>query len=164
VLEVFQDAGICPKAADDLHAASARTVTCHSERSRPGVSDEVLKSAGEPGSHHVLGRQQRQDGEEDDAAPGEDAFIERGSPPRVLTEKTSHSESTAGLPSTADLLTDGRHCRSVPTPMQRPSVKRPSGRACALFQSRPKRPNVFPCPKGGVPLAREGAPTKAAVH
>jgi hypothetical protein len=33
----------------------------------------VLKSAGEPGSHHVLGRQQRQDGEEDDAAPGEDA-------------------------------------------------------------------------------------------
>jgi hypothetical protein len=73
VLEVFQQAGVCPKAADDLHAASARAVTCHSDRSRPSVSDEMLKSAGEPGSHHVLGRQQRQDGEEDDAAPGEDA-------------------------------------------------------------------------------------------
>ena len=73
VLEVFQDPGVCPKAPDDLHAASALAVACHSDRSRPGVSDEVLKSAGEPGSHHVLGRQQRQDGEEDDAAPGEDA-------------------------------------------------------------------------------------------
>jgi hypothetical protein len=48
VLEVFQDAGVCPKAADDLHAASARAVACHSDRSRPGVSDEMLKSAGKP--------------------------------------------------------------------------------------------------------------------
>ena len=73
MLEVFQNAGVYPKAADDLHAASARTVACHSDRSRPGVGDEMLKSAGEPGSHHLLRRQQRQDGEENDAAPGEDA-------------------------------------------------------------------------------------------
>ena len=73
VLEVFQDAGVCQKAADDLHAASARAIACHSDRGRPGISDEVLKSAGKPGSHHVLGWQQRQDGEEDDAAPGEAA-------------------------------------------------------------------------------------------
>jgi len=73
VLEVFQDAGVCQKAADDLHVASARAIACHSDRGRPGISDEVLKSAGKPGSHHVLGRQQRQDREEDDAAPGEDA-------------------------------------------------------------------------------------------
>jgi len=73
VLEVFQDAGVCPKAADDLHGASACAVTCHGDRSRPGVGDEMLKSAKEPGSHHLLGRQQRQDGEENEAAPGEDA-------------------------------------------------------------------------------------------
>jgi hypothetical protein len=33
VLEVFQQAGVCPKAADDLYAASARAVACHSDRS-----------------------------------------------------------------------------------------------------------------------------------
>jgi hypothetical protein len=73
VLKGFQDNRVCPKPTYDLHAASARAVACHSYCSRPGVGNEVLKSAGEPGSHHVLGRQQRQDGEEDDAAPGEDA-------------------------------------------------------------------------------------------
>ena len=31
-------------------------------------------------------------------------------------EKTFHRDSTAGLPSTADLVTDGRHRRSVPEP------------------------------------------------
>jgi hypothetical protein len=73
VLEVFQDGGVHPKAANDLHAASARAATCHSDRSRPGVGDEMLKSAGESGSHHLLRRQQRQESEENDAAPGEDA-------------------------------------------------------------------------------------------
>src|SRR5947209_9638610 len=73
VLEVFQYRSVCPKAADDLHAAAAHAVTCHSDCSRPSVGNEMLKSAGEPGSNHVLGRQQRQNGEEDDAAPGEDA-------------------------------------------------------------------------------------------
>jgi hypothetical protein len=73
MLEVFQDAGVHPKAADDLHAASARAVTCHSDRSRPGVGNEMLNSAGEPGSHQLLRRQQRQDSKENDAAPGEDA-------------------------------------------------------------------------------------------
>ena len=73
VLEVFQDASVHPKAADDLHTASACAVACHRDRSRPGVGDEMLKSAGEPGSHHLLRRQQRQDSEENDAAPGEDA-------------------------------------------------------------------------------------------
>jgi hypothetical protein len=33
----------------------------------------MLKSAGETGSHHLLRGQQRQDGKEYDAAPGEDA-------------------------------------------------------------------------------------------
>jgi len=61
-----------PKAADDLHAASARALACHSNRSRPGVGDEMLQPAGAPGSHHLLRKQQRQDGEENDAAPGQD--------------------------------------------------------------------------------------------
>jgi hypothetical protein len=73
MLEVFKQAGVRPKAANDLKAAAAHAVTCHSDCSRPSVGNEMLKSAGEPGSHHVLGRQQRQDRENDDAAPGEDA-------------------------------------------------------------------------------------------
>ena len=73
MLEVFQYAGVHPKAADDLHAASAHAVACHSDRSRPSVGDKMLQSAGEPGSHHLFCRQQRQDGEENDATPREDA-------------------------------------------------------------------------------------------
>ena len=73
VLEVFRDAGIYTKTADDLHGTSACAVTCHGDRSRPGVGNEMLKSAREPGSHHLRGRQQRQDGEENEATPGEDA-------------------------------------------------------------------------------------------
>jgi len=72
VLEVFQDGGIHPKAADDLHAATGRTVPCDSDRGRPSIGDEMLNSAGEPGSHQLLVGQQGQDREEDDAAPGED--------------------------------------------------------------------------------------------
>jgi hypothetical protein len=34
--------------------------------------------------------------------------------PRAKPEKTCHSESTAVLPSTAEMLTDGQHRRSVP--------------------------------------------------
>jgi len=72
VLEIFQDAGVHPKTADDLHAASGLAVTCHSDRSRSGVGHEMLKSAWEPGPHHLLRWQQRQDGEQNDAAPRED--------------------------------------------------------------------------------------------
>src|SRR5271163_3056912 len=68
MLEVLQDAGIEPKTPDDLRATSACAVTCHSDRSRPSVGDEMLKSARKPGSHHRLRRQQRKYGKEDDAA------------------------------------------------------------------------------------------------
>jgi hypothetical protein len=40
--------------------------------------------------------------------------------PRVQPEKTCHSESTAGLPSRADLLADGPDRRSVPIPDMTP--------------------------------------------
>jgi hypothetical protein len=73
VLEIFQETGIHPEAADDLDTTAAQPVARHSDRSRPRVGDKMLKSAGEPGSHHLLRRQQRQDGEENHAAPGEDA-------------------------------------------------------------------------------------------
>jgi hypothetical protein len=66
-------AAYTPKTANDLHAASAPAVTCYSDRSRPGVGDEMLKSAREPGSYNFLRRQQRQDGEENNAPRGEDA-------------------------------------------------------------------------------------------
>jgi len=72
VLKVFQDGGVHPKATNDLHAAPARAVPRYSDRSRPSVGDEMLKSAGEPGSYHLLVGQQGQDREEDDAGPGED--------------------------------------------------------------------------------------------
>ena len=72
MLEVFQDGGVDLKAANDLHATSGRAVPCHSDRRRPSVGNEMLNSAGERGSHHLLVGQQGQDREEDDAAPGED--------------------------------------------------------------------------------------------
>ena len=91
VLEVFQDAGVHPKAADDLHGASARTVACHSDRGRPSVGDEMFKSvachcdrypsvvstempksARDPHPYQYWRRQQRQNGQENDAAPGEE--------------------------------------------------------------------------------------------
>ena len=72
VLEIFQDAGVHLKTADDLHAASGLAIACHSDRGRSGVGHEMLKSAWEPGPHHLLRWQQRQDGEQNDAAPRED--------------------------------------------------------------------------------------------
>ena len=48
MLEIFQDAGVHPKAANDLHAASAHAVARHGDRSRSSVGDEMLKSAGSP--------------------------------------------------------------------------------------------------------------------
>ena len=72
VLEIFQNGSVHPKATNDLHTATGRAVSCHSDRSRPSVGDEMLNSSRKPGSHHLLVGQQRQDCEEDDAAPGED--------------------------------------------------------------------------------------------
>ena len=71
VLEIFQDAGVHPEAANDLHAASAHAVACHSNGGRRSVGNEMLELAGKPGSYHVLSRQQGQDGEENDAAPSQ---------------------------------------------------------------------------------------------
>ncbi len=72
MLEVLQDRGVHPKAADDPHAASARAVARHADRRRSGIGNEMLKFPRNAGSHHVLRRQQRQHGEEKDAAPRED--------------------------------------------------------------------------------------------
>jgi hypothetical protein len=72
VLEIFQDASVQPKAADDPYRGLARAVAHHRYRRRTGISDEVLKPPRKTGSHHLLCRQQRQDGEQDNAEPGED--------------------------------------------------------------------------------------------
>jgi hypothetical protein len=63
VLEVFQNGGVHPKSTNYLHTASGRAVPSHSDRSRSSVGNEMLKLAGEPGSYHLLRRQQRQDSE-----------------------------------------------------------------------------------------------------
>ena len=72
MLEVLQNASVHPKAADDLRGASGCAVAGQSDRRRPRVGDEMLNSAGEAGAHHVVSRQQRQDREQNDAAPRED--------------------------------------------------------------------------------------------
>ena len=66
--------------AYDLGGAA---VARHRERTRRSVGDEVLKSAGEPGAHHLLGRQQRWDREQDDAAPSR-AVVLRGQVARAV--------------------------------------------------------------------------------
>lgn len=71
MLEVLQDSGVYPKAADDHHTASTRAVTCHRDRCRPGIRDKMLDLARKPGSHHLLRWQQRQDSEKSDATPSE---------------------------------------------------------------------------------------------
>ena len=69
--------------AYDLGGASVCAVVLHGDRSRTGSGDEVLKSAGEPGAHHLLGRQQRWDREQDDAAPSR-AVVLRGQVARAV--------------------------------------------------------------------------------
>jgi len=61
-----------PAVASDV-AADQPAVACHSDRSQPGIGHEMLKSAREPSPHHLLRRQERQNREQNDAAPGEDA-------------------------------------------------------------------------------------------
>ena len=72
MLEVLQDRSVHPKATDDPHAASARAVARHADRRRPGIGNQMLKFPRKTGSRHVLRRQQREHGEEKDAAPRED--------------------------------------------------------------------------------------------
>lgn len=56
-LEVLQDSGVHPKAANDPHIAAARTIPRNADRRGPGVGYEVFKLAGEPDSHSVQLRQ-----------------------------------------------------------------------------------------------------------
>ena len=72
VLQVFQNAGVKPEPADNLNAASARTVACHSDRCGAGIGHEMLDPAGQPGPNDLLRGQKRQDRQEDDATPGQD--------------------------------------------------------------------------------------------
>ena len=72
MLEVLQDAGVHPKAADDLCDTPARAVARHRDRRRPGIGNDVLNSAGKPSAHHVARGQKRQDRKQNDTAPGQD--------------------------------------------------------------------------------------------
>jgi hypothetical protein len=53
LLEVFQDSGVHPKAANDLCIAAARTIPRRADRGGPDVGYEVFNLAGEPGSHGI---------------------------------------------------------------------------------------------------------------
>src|SRR5580692_10802737 len=64
MLEVLQNCGVQPKAADDPHAASARAVARHTYRRRPGMGNQMLKFPPKAGSHHVLRRQAARPGRE----------------------------------------------------------------------------------------------------
>jgi hypothetical protein len=73
MLEALQDASVHPEQTDDLHTASASAIAYRGDRRRPGIGNEMLKLPREAGAQHLLRRQQRQDGENDDATPGEGA-------------------------------------------------------------------------------------------
>ena len=53
-LEVTQDCGIQPKAADNPHAAAARAVARDTERRRHSIGNEMLKFPRKAGLRHVL--------------------------------------------------------------------------------------------------------------
>ncbi len=73
VLKVLEHGGIHPETADDLDAPPAAAISRHGNSCRSGIGDEMLSSARKSGPDHLVCRQQRQDGENDNAAPGADA-------------------------------------------------------------------------------------------
>jgi hypothetical protein len=90
VLQVFQDAGVQPKAPNDPNGAPVQPVSRHCDRRRAGIGREMLKRAGKAGSHHVLRRQQRQKTEEADANP-------RQEPKRCSEEASAHLDRHSDL-------------------------------------------------------------------
>ena len=73
MLEVLQNSGVGPKAANNPHATSAQAVASHRYRGRAGIGDKMLKLARKAGSRDCLRRQQREDGEKNDATPRKEA-------------------------------------------------------------------------------------------
>src|SRR5215831_12112693 len=69
MLKHFQDCGVYAQEADNAECTLALLVPgCRNDR-RPGIGNEMLDLAGHTGPHHFLRRQQRENGEKDDAAP-----------------------------------------------------------------------------------------------
>jgi hypothetical protein len=77
VLKVLEHGGIHPEAADDLDVPPAASVRSHGNACRSGIGDEMLSSARKSGPDHLFHRQQRQDGQSGNAAPGTDAMMMR---------------------------------------------------------------------------------------
>ena len=73
MLEVLQNSGVGPKAANNPHATSAQAVASHRYRGRAGIGDKMLELARKAGSRDCLRRQQREDGEKNDATPRKEA-------------------------------------------------------------------------------------------
>jgi hypothetical protein len=143
VLEIFQDAGVHAEAADDLYAASAHAVACRSNGGRPSVGNEMLESAGKPGSYHVLSRQQGQDGEENDAAPSQN-------PKRRHEEVSPHTLTFIdGDGSGKYVFSDA--ARSLGTPRDRLAEITRHGNSAELPCAFSVRPILNPCSIGFIP-------------
>jgi hypothetical protein len=105
MLEVLQYPGVNPKAPNDPNGAPVQPVSRHCDRAGPRIGREMLKRAGEAGSHNVFRRQQRQKTEKTDANP-------RQEPKRCSEETGAHGRRLSELDgfgklSPADVTLDG---------------------------------------------------------
>jgi hypothetical protein len=90
MLQVLKDRGVNPKRPNDPDGAPVQPVSRHCDRAGPRIGSEMLKRAGEAGSHHVFRRQQRQKTEKADANP-------RQEPKRCSEEASAHPRRLSGL-------------------------------------------------------------------
>jgi hypothetical protein len=72
MLEVLQKGGVYPKQTDDSHT-NLSPIPSYRDARRSGIGDEMLRLAGNSGSHYILRRQYRKEGEKYHTAPCEHA-------------------------------------------------------------------------------------------
>ena len=73
MLKIFKDASVEPEAPDHPGGTPIQPVTRHCNGRRPGIGRKMLKRTRKPRSHDVLRRQQRENGENHDAKPCQNA-------------------------------------------------------------------------------------------
>ena len=90
MLQVLKDRGVNPKRPNDPDGAPVQPVSRHCDRAGTRIGREMLKRAGEAGSHNVFRRQQRQKTKKADANP-------RQEPKRCSEEARAHPHRLSGL-------------------------------------------------------------------
>jgi len=73
MLKAFENAGVYPKHKDDPHRVPCLPIILPSRSPRNRHRQDNAQAGSADGSHHFLRRQQREDGEKNDATPCEDA-------------------------------------------------------------------------------------------